>query len=51
MTAAPASYALLVDAKNDQAVTFYKYHGFRQLIDLPKVLFLSLATAEKILLG
>ena len=51
MTAAPASFALLVDAKNEQAVNFYKHHGFRQLGSLPKVLFLPLATAEKVLLG
>jgi ribosomal protein S18 acetylase RimI-like enzyme len=51
MTAAPASFALLVDAKDDQAVAFYKHHGFRQLGDLPTVLFLPLATAEKVLLG
>lgn len=49
MTAAPASFALLVDAKNDQAVDFYKHHGFLMLGDLPKVLFLPLATAEKVL--
>lgn len=48
--AAPATFALLVDAKNDQAVTFYKHHGFQQLENSPKILFLPLATAEKILL-
>lgn len=51
MTAAPASFALLVDAKDDQAMNFYKHHGFRQLGDLPRVLFLPLATAEKVLLS
>ena len=51
MTAAPASFALLVDAKDEQAVNFYKHHGFRQLGSLPRVLFLPLATAEKVLLG
>ena len=50
MTAAPASFALLVDAKDDQAMKFYKHHGFRQLGGLPRVLFLPLATAEKILI-
>lgn len=49
--AAPAAFALLVDAKNDQAVTFYKHHGFQQLESFPKILFLPLATAEKILLN
>jgi len=49
--AAPAAFALLVDAKNDQAVNFYKHHGFQQLESFPKILFLPLATAEKILLN
>lgn len=48
MAAAPASFALLVDAKNDKAVEFYKRHGFRQLVGLPNILFLPLATAKKI---
>lgn len=48
--AAPATFALLVDAKNDQAVTFYKHHGFQQLENSPRILFLPLATVEKILL-
>lgn len=51
MTAAPASFALLVDAKDELAVNFYKRHGFRPLGGLPRVLFLPLATAEKVLLG
>ena len=51
MTAAPASFALVVDAKHEIAVQFYQYHGFRPLIDLPNVLFLPLATAEKVLLA
>ena len=50
MTAAPASFALLVDAKDDQTMKFYQHHGFPQLGGLPRVLFLPLATAEKILL-
>ncbi|ASF46094.1 GNAT family N-acetyltransferase [Methylovulum psychrotolerans] len=51
IAAAPASFALLVDAKDDQAVNFYKHHGFRQLVGMPRVLFLPLATAEKLLLA
>jgi ribosomal protein S18 acetylase RimI-like enzyme len=51
IASAPAAFALLVDAKNDQAVDFYKYHGFQQLESSPKILFLPLATAEKILLN
>lgn len=51
IAAAPAAFALVVDAKNEQAVAFYKHHGFRQLIGASKILFLPIATAEKILLG
>jgi ribosomal protein S18 acetylase RimI-like enzyme len=50
LAADPASFALLVEAKNDQSVAFYKRHGFQQLSGLPKTLFLPLATAEKLLL-
>lgn len=49
MAAAPASYALLVDAKDERAVAFYQHYGFRPLIGLPRVLFLPLATAQKLL--
>ena len=50
LNAAPASYALLVDAKDDKAESFYQKHGFRNLTDMPCVLFLPLATAQKALL-
>jgi|SRR5271157_430637 len=43
-----AAYTLLVDAKNDSAVTFYRHYGFRSLPSQPRTLFLPLATAEKI---
>ena len=43
-----AAFALLVDAKNDQAVAFYERYGFRTLISQPRTLFLSLATARKV---
>jgi ribosomal protein S18 acetylase RimI-like enzyme len=42
-----AIHALLVDAKNEQAVAFYEHHGFRRLASQPKTLFLPLATIEK----
>jgi len=45
----PAVYALLVDAKNDQAVAFYERFGFRSIADRPRTLFLPLSTAEKAL--
>ena len=45
----PVVYALLVDAKNDQAVAFYQHFGFRSIVDRPLTLFLPMATAEKAL--
>jgi ribosomal protein S18 acetylase RimI-like enzyme len=46
----PAVFTLLVDAKDDQAVAFYRRYGFTQLTGQPRTLFLSIATAEKLLL-
>lgn len=48
--ATPASFALIVDAKNEQAVEFYQHHGFRLLSNTLNILFLPLATAEKCLI-
>lgn len=48
---AAAAFALLVDAKNDQAAAFYQRYGFRQIAGQPQTLFLPLATAQKTLLG
>jgi ribosomal protein S18 acetylase RimI-like enzyme len=48
---AAAAFALLVDAKNDQAVAFYQRYGFRPIAGQPRTLFLPLATAQKTLLG
>jgi ribosomal protein S18 acetylase RimI-like enzyme len=45
MQSPPAVYALLVDAKNDDAVAFYHRHGFRGLVSRPRTLYLPLATA------
>jgi ribosomal protein S18 acetylase RimI-like enzyme len=45
-----AAYTLLVDAKNDRGVAFYRHHGFRSLASLPRTLLLPLATAQKTLL-
>jgi len=47
--APPAVYTLLVDAKNDEAVAFYRRHGFRSLNSQPRTLFLPLVTAQKAL--
>jgi GNAT superfamily N-acetyltransferase len=40
-----AAYALIVDAKDDQAAAFYAHHGFIALPRTPLTLFLPLATA------
>ena len=45
-----AAFTLLVDAKNDQAVAFYRRFGFRILASQPRTLFLPLATAQKVFL-
>ncbi len=37
-----AVFALVVDAKNEQAEAFYRYHGFINFGSLPKRLMLSL---------
>lgn len=44
-----AAYALLVDAKDEEAAAFYRHHGFIQLPNMPLTLFLPLATASKII--
>ncbi|TPL39776.1 GNAT family N-acetyltransferase [Mesorhizobium sp. B2-4-1] len=46
--AAPASFALIVDAKDDMAAAFYCKYGFRPFQDRPLSLFLSVATALKL---
>src|SRR5580700_160510 len=47
---AAAAFALLVDAKNDQAVAFYRRYGFSAIAGRPRTLFLPLATAQKTLI-
>lgn len=39
-----AAYALMVDAKNDEAARFYQHHGFISLPDATQTLFLPLET-------
>lgn len=46
----PAAFALLVDAKEDKAVAFYRHHGFQPLASQPRTLFLAIASAKEILL-
>ncbi len=45
-----AASMLVVDAKNDQAVAFYRRYEFRAIASQPQTLFLPLATAQKVLL-
>lgn len=47
-SAALAVYAIVVDAKNDRARTFYERYGFRAFASLPNRLFLPLETFEKL---
>jgi ribosomal protein S18 acetylase RimI-like enzyme len=42
-----ANYALLVDAKDEAAVAFYRHYGFTAFASQPRVLFLPLATAVR----
>jgi ribosomal protein S18 acetylase RimI-like enzyme len=41
-----AAYALMVDAKDEAAAAFYRYHGLIALPDSPRTLFLPLATVR-----
>ncbi len=45
---AMAVYALVVDAKNEHARTFYERYGFRAFATLPNRLFLPIQTFEKL---
>jgi ribosomal protein S18 acetylase RimI-like enzyme len=44
----PAAFTLLVDAKDEGAVAFYRKHGFEPLASSPLMLFLPIATALKL---
>ena len=46
-----AAFTLIVDAKNDAAVTFYERYGFRSITKKPRTLFLPISTAQKTLLA
>jgi len=43
----PAVFALVVDAKDEAAVSFYEHLGFRRFASRPLTLFLPVATALK----
>jgi hypothetical protein len=44
-----AYFTLLVDAEDDSAVEFYRHYGFIPFTTAPRVVFLPLATAAKVL--
>jgi GNAT superfamily N-acetyltransferase len=41
------AFALVVEAKDENAVAFYQHHGFRRFASKPASLFLALGTAKK----
>jgi ribosomal protein S18 acetylase RimI-like enzyme len=42
-----SAFALIVEAKDENAVAFYQHHGFRRFASKPASLFLPLGTAKK----
>jgi len=44
-----AAYALVVDAKDEEAAAFYRHHGFLAFNDNQLALFLPLATTQRLL--
>jgi ribosomal protein S18 acetylase RimI-like enzyme len=46
-----AAFALLVDAKDDAAIAFYRHHGLTPFARAPNSLYMPLAEAEKRLRG
>ena len=49
LRADPAIFALVVDAKDENARRFYQHLGFQRFADRPMTLFLSMAAAAKAL--
>jgi ribosomal protein S18 acetylase RimI-like enzyme len=45
----PAVFALIVDAKNESAATFYRHFGFEPFASVPMSFFLPMATAVSLL--
>ncbi|EOQ4795704.1 TPA: GNAT family N-acetyltransferase [Escherichia coli] len=43
-----AAYSLIVDAKDDTAIAFYKHYGFRTLPESVRTLFMPLASLSAI---
>jgi GNAT superfamily N-acetyltransferase len=44
-----AAFAIVVDAKDNRAVTFYEHHGFIAFTSAPMTLFLPLAEAARVM--
>jgi GNAT superfamily N-acetyltransferase len=44
-----AVFAIMVDAKDERAASFYEHHGFRPLASRPRSLHLPMATAVQLL--
>jgi GNAT superfamily N-acetyltransferase len=49
VTAEIAAYALVVDAKDEDAAKFYAHHGFMALPDQPLFMFMPLATVKDLI--
>jgi ribosomal protein S18 acetylase RimI-like enzyme len=47
LRAEPAIFAMIVDAKDDAAVRFYRHHGFQRFASRPMSLYLPLAEAAR----
>lgn len=47
MRSEPAIFALVVDAKDDTALGFYRHLGFRSLVEQPMRLFIPIAVAAR----
>jgi ribosomal protein S18 acetylase RimI-like enzyme len=47
LRAEPAIFALVVDAKDEAALSFYRHHGFQQFASRPMSLYLPLAEAAR----
>ena len=43
-----AAYAIVVDAKDDLAVAFYRHHGFNIFVNDPRALFIPIASVSKL---
>lgn len=49
VTSEIAAYAFIVDAKDEDAASFYAHHGFMALPDRPLCMFIALATVKDLI--